>query len=466
MKITLPEFFSPVLLCLLIFVLPIDVFSQRGVTYEDLRQRSDQPNIYTSYLTLPSTGEDAIFMASFRIDYDLLPFRRVRTDQSAPSNAEFFSTARMNMEVFRGSINQIRRGNFESVARNSWADTAYAESFEETQSRFTHLQGATVANLQDGEYSVSLDLNRDDSERSARSRERSFTVPDFKNHEKGQMILLESIEQNEDTYSISMLNYGEYALYGQDYKLLTLLPVSAESDAYDIKIERLHSGSDTRTTGDTFFTKEIIRSDLISTPGFTYPENSKIPVLEFDTSDEGYKLAILDIPASSFPNVRYLVSVTPSDQDEPVATKVVHSRWIDMPVSLLNLNIAIEMMHFIVDDDELRRLQRGSSEERERKFREFWAERDPNPDTEFNQLMTEYYSRIDYAYDNFTTLERPGYESDQGRAYILYGQPRNKERTFPSGGPTREIWEYRDRVLVFEATSGFGDFRLVDQQRR
>jgi len=132
-------------------------------------------------------------------------------------------------------------------------------------------------------------------------------------------------------------------------------------------------------------------------------------------------------------------------------------------VSLYNLDVAIEMLRFIVSDSELRRINSGSASERERKFREFWAQRDPTPDTEFNELMAEYYRRIDHAYRNFSSLQTPGFDTDQGKAYILYGAPLNVERRLPSGSPAREIWEYPNRTLIFEATTGFGDFRLISE---
>jgi len=133
-------------------------------------------------------------------------------------------------------------------------------------------------------------------------------------------------------------------------------------------------------------------------------------------------------------------------------------------VSLLNLNIAIDMLRFMVSDKKIEEIKSGSSAEKERKFREFWKERDPTPDTEFNELMTEYYDRIDYAYREFTTPQNPGFETDRGKAYILYGPPNEKERRLPTDAPAREIWYYDNRTLVFEATTGFGDFKLVAEQ--
>jgi len=180
-------------------------------------------------------------------------------------------------------------------------------------------------------------------------------------------------------------------------------------------------------------------------------------------SEGGIRFGVLSVPNSEFENARYRLQLEDGD-GKVIAQRIVNSRWLDMPVSLLNIDVAINMLRFIVSDSELRELQSGSASEKERKFREFWDQRDPTPDTEFNELMAEYYNRIDYAYRNYSSLQTPGYESDRGRAYILYGEPDNIERRLHTGQPTTEVWEYPNRTLVFEATTGFGDFRLVSER--
>ena len=132
-----------------------------------------------------------------------------------------------------------------------------------------------------------------------------------------------------------------------------------------------------------------------------------------------------------------------------------------MPTSLYNIDVAVDMLRFILPENERRELASGSAADKERKFRQFWAERDPTPETEFNELMAEYYRRIDYAYKNFSSLQVPGYDTDQGQTYILYGPPLSVERRLPPNSPAREVWEYPGRTLIFEATTGFGDFKLI-----
>jgi GWxTD domain-containing protein len=440
-----------------------EVNAQRGVSYQDLLERSEQPNIYLDYNIFPAANEGALFSVSFRMDNDLLPFRRVRPGMEKPTeDAEYYATARMSLEIFRGSL-QGRRQNFEPVTRSSWADTAWVETFEQTRSRIDHLQGMISTELEPGEYSLFLDLNRDGSQRHARSRERSIEIPEFQSHDKATLTLLESADESDESVQVRLLNFGEYVLYGQNYQLMLILPADADSENYSLKIERLSPGSDSQTEGTPYFEVNFTESDLFYMDGVSQLTESKNPEFEINKTETGFPVYITNIPNSEFPNTRFKITVEGDGKTDPYVTKNINSRWIDMPVSLLNLDVAINMLRFIADDSQIREMRRGSAADRERKFREFWAERDPTPDTEFNELMAEYYKRIDQAYNNYTTPERPGFDSDQGRAYILYGEPVRKERTYPTDGPTREIWVYRNRTLVFEATTGFGDFRLVQQ---
>jgi GWxTD domain-containing protein len=246
--------------------------------------------------------------------------------------------------------------------------------------------------------------------------------------------------------------------------MMILLPKSEADDEYKVEIYRMKSGRSDEMVSDPTFEYTLTSDDIISGTNYQMQRESDGVTFAMDITTGGGRLGIVSVPNTGFENARYRIQILDSD-DEIIGSKTVNSRWLDMPVSLLNIDVAIDMMRFIVSESELDRLDDGSSAAKERKFREYWEQRDPTPDTEFNELMTEYYGRIDYAYRNYTTPQMPGFELDQGQAYILYGQPDNIERRLPTNQPTQEIWEYPNRTLVFEATSGFGDFELVSERQ-
>lgn len=109
--------------------------------------------------------------------------------------------------------------------------------------------------------------------------------------------------------------------------------------------------------------------------------------------------------------------------------KKVYKDWLDKDVT------------YIITDDERKAFKKlQTDEEREAFIEEFWRRRDPDPDTDDNEYREEYYERIAYANEHFSA-GIPGWKTDRGRIYIMYGKPDERE-THPMGGPySRNPWE-------------------------
>ena len=137
---------------------------------------------------------------------------------------------------------------------------------------------------------------------------------------------------------------------------------------------------------------------------------------------------------------------------------------------------------YIITDDERRAFKKlETDEERERFIEEFWRRRDPDPDTDENEFREEYYERIAYANEHYTS-GIPGWKTDRGRIYIMWGKPDEIE-THPSGGAYEresyegggststypfERWFYRylpgvgsGIELEFVDPTGSGEYRLA-----
>lgn len=88
---------------------------------------------------------------------------------------------------------------------------------------------------------------------------------------------------------------------------------------------------------------------------------------------------------------------------------------------------------YIITDEERKAFKKlANDDEREKFIEEFWRRRDPDPDTDENEFKEEYYERIAYANEHFAS-GIPGWKSDRGRIWIMYGKPDERE-THPSGG--------------------------------
>jgi GWxTD domain-containing protein len=92
-----------------------------------------------------------------------------------------------------------------------------------------------------------------------------------------------------------------------------------------------------------------------------------------------------------------------------------------------------EDVHWIITDQEKSAfMQLSNDEERDQFIEAFWQRRDPTPDTEENEYKEEHYRRIAYSNEHFAA-GIPGWKTDRGHMYIVYGPP-DEIDSHPSGG--------------------------------
>ncbi|MBI3004619.1 MAG: GWxTD domain-containing protein [Ignavibacteriales bacterium] len=182
------------------------------------------------------------------------------------------------------------------------------------------------------------------------------------------------------------------------------------------------------------------------TQSFLKVENLKLPV--------GTYLVTMDIS---------LGGKTASPSVQATTSRTFTVRWSDMPVSIVDLDKAIDQMRYIARDSDLEFIRSVSdAEEKRKRFLDFWAKRDPDPTTPNNELMEEYYRRVEFTNKNYTHYLE-GWRSDRGMVYIRLGPPENIERhPFDINTKPYEVWYYYQlqREFVFIDETGFGDYRL------
>ena len=117
-----------------------------------------------------------------------------------------------------------------------------------------------------------------------------------------------------------------------------------------------------------------------------------------------------------------------SDQDQFKAQKELrqelkgaYKTWLDQDVA------------YIITDQERKAFKNlTNDEEREAFIEAFWQRRNPNPDSPENEFREEHYRRIAYANEHFSA-GKPGWKTDRGRIYIMWGKPDDID-SHPSGG--------------------------------
>jgi len=163
------------------------------------------------------------------------------------------------------------------------------------------------------------------------------------------------------------------------------------------------------------------------------------------------------------PNPRPVSSQTDQKVDNP------WEKWLNEDV-----------VYIISDEERVAFARLKADEERKRFIEQFWARRDPTPETPRNEFKEQYYRRIAYANDHWAG-NLPGWKTDRGRIYIRYGPP-DEIDSHPSGGSYSrpesegggtamtypfEDWRYAhfeglgSLNIEFVDLSGSGEFRMT-----
>ena len=91
----------------------------------------------------------------------------------------------------------------------------------------------------------------------------------------------------------------------------------------------------------------------------------------------------------------------------------------------------------------------------------YWAKRDPELDTEKNELLIEFIDRVRHVNTYFSDMDR-GWRTDRGRIYIIYGVPERIENYEDQMNNRFEIWIYPDgRRFKFVDKNKFGFYRQI-----
>ena len=154
-----------------------------------------------------------------------------------------------------------------------------------------------------------------------------------------------------------------------------------------------------------------------------------------------------DTPAASSPAASSAPSsatasdaqTQPTDQTDPLKRKPnekqkkAQKRALNVELSKTYKKWLNEDVVWIITDQERAAFkQLSNDEERDNFIEAFWQRRDPTPDTEENEYKEEHYRRIAYANEHFAA-GIPGWKTDRGRIYIMYG-PADEVDSHPSGG--------------------------------
>jgi GWxTD domain-containing protein len=91
-----------------------------------------------------------------------------------------------------------------------------------------------------------------------------------------------------------------------------------------------------------------------------------------------------------------------------------------------------DVIYIITPEEKNAFLHLSTNEEREQFIEQFWQRRNPDPDSPENTFKEEHYRRIAYANEHYAS-GIPGWKTDRGRIYIMWGPP-DEVDSHPTGG--------------------------------
>jgi len=200
-------------------------------------------------------------------------------------------------------------------------------------------------------------------------------------------------------------------------------------------------------------------------------------------------VALLSLPVSAQQSQQSQTppAAAPNPTDVPQNQKLTKEQKQRMKKTLKELDTPYktwlneDVVYIIAPEERQAFLQLETNEEREQFIEAFWLRRSSNPDLPENDFKEEHYRRIAYANEHFAS-GIPGWKTDRGRIYIIWGKPDEIE-SHPTGGTydrpieegggstttyAWERWRYRylegiqeNVELEFVDPSGSGEYHLT-----
>lgn len=369
----------------------------------------------------------------YKIPYDFLVFEK--------SNEGYKAAVQVQLEISnKDSLNVFREFKEHKIG---------ADNFELTNSKIDFIEGLIQLNLISNNYVIKSSFIDQNSKREFRQKPFNFIADSLYLHKSSPIIVNSQKSSCENQEYFQLTNSSNTIPFGFTNTSL-LIPLEGE-DLSEISIIAIQKS-------DTIINKSI--SDKIFIYDSFFKCENKI-VLGHDNDKVEKQFFLLEGLTQKLKegNIKLIVSANSKKKDYNFEV-----RWIDKPFSLNDPEKAIEILRIVEKPETIKQLLSGSSKKYEETLFNYWKKFDPTPETEFNEIMHEFYSRIDYADVNFRGISiANGVKTDRGNIYVKFGQPEKIERFTDNHGWMHERWEYSNQSekYLFVDKKGNGSFTLI-----
>jgi GWxTD domain-containing protein len=388
--------------------------------------------IYSEYNLLSYDSSNVLLYYSFRVNNSFLVFEKV--------GDEYKASFSLIVEIYDSTDQFIKRESLENKIT--------AKTFAESNSNEISTEGLLKFILKNDKFSIHPIYTDHNSRREFKLRNHVLFPKELLKHKILSPIILEERKTNSEI-SLHLSNYdGSIPFSNSSYSML--FPVT---DKY---IDTLFITLETEIDTLSFLLMEYMDGSIeMNMDEVIKVSNSKgkSDTRNFFLRDLSHKLIEGKLKIKAGIN-------------EKLKTPAIYHRevkWINKPGSLNNIEFAIKMLNYIEDGAVVSLIRKSKNQTTS--LYNYWEKIDPSKETKFNELMKEFYDRVDYSIDNFTSISvKNGAESDRGKIWIVYGKPTTIQRSNSINGRVSEIWIYDNlnKTYTFIDKTGTGKFVLAE----
>ncbi len=374
---------------------------------------------------------------SFRIPYSRFVFFKTEKGYSAGY--------RVSLEVTDSLSNYVTRQTEDKEIST--------ENFNETLSTDVYSQGNINFNVKAGIYHLLPIITWLNSNRDIRMHP---IIVDARRKGKAGYLKPIVVDENkincEGKELFELTNFNNFIPFTE--KSYSLIIPAADTALRSIRVV-ISSGK------DTLYNKNI---NKYFDAGISFAQCKDEVVLENNTAAKFLRRNfIVNGFSQKLPEGAYVVYIFENKKIKPAIHFPLMVEWINKPFSLRNPKKAISYLKDFENNFTVDSLLSTDANSYAKTLFNFWKRYDPTPETAYNPLMNEFYSRIDFAEKNYSTLSgKNGAATDRGKIYIKYGKPKKIERASNQYGKMVEEWIYEKpyRVFEFVEKDGTGNYIL------
>ena len=320
------------------------------------------------------------------------------------------------------------------IFRNMWSDSISTDDYMHTQSRFRNRKHYTSVTIAKGKYIILSDLyDKDTRKKGSKKKKIDYTK------QKKSPSLMEPI-------IVAHLK-GEWG-FGPDK-----FPITGR------KITNIDKGLSVLLSGFVDDSPYSIQTVMDGNNG-----EKELSIINDNTNDGFFKhKIIIDKEYLNSLSVKIEITLIQSKKEKKVVKNItIYKPGLSGFVN--NIENSFQQMKYILTSAERNNAKGKKGKDLENVFLDYWKVRDPTPKTNLNELMEEYYIRVNYVNDYFNMSWKEGWETDFGMIYILFGPPDEIQRSNinSSSSSVYQVWYYNriNKQFVFKDQNGFGDYRL------